>query len=425
MVNKNNRNEIDICIISPSPLETNTVRGGGCGVMDYNVALELSKYYKVSIISAYYKKYQGSIKINNNFTIEQVFIPAPKNYPFKSKLEATINFFITYLFSLLVAVKISKLIQKNLKIIIVHNPQTAFLSILLAKVRKVKIIYSEGNTTPWTDPYVITFKRNLLQKLFHLYNLYFSIFACKLVDKIRTQSNSIKKGMVQYGIDPKKIKVIATGVEINIFKPNKEIEKKETNIKIGFIGRLTEIKGVNLLVQIVQKSITELPDVRFQIFGEGPYKKYFIDLPNVEHLGAVPRNKLNGFLSKLDIILFFQKELGRAEVEAMSSGRAIIACRMGEMTEMINHLENGILCAPEPNEYIKAIKYLSGNSILREKISKNARMTAENSFTWESIGAQWKSLCSELIGSKKMCKNSVYQNQLIDIDFDETEKSDY
>lgn len=394
-------NKVDICIISPGLLETGTTRGGGCEVTDYNVALQLSKYLDISIVSTYKDKYECIRQVNEHFTIEQVFFPALKNYPFKSKFGIAMNHFSTFLYSFLVAIKVVKLRKKNLKIIIVHNPQTAIPSILLAKIMKIKIIYGEGNLLPWTDPYILPIKTTFLSKIFHCYNLYFGLFACNLADRIRTQSNSIKNGMIRYGIKSKKIKVIAAGVETDLFVPSNETEECEPNIMVGFIGRLTEIKGVRLLLEIVQKSVKELPNVRFLIFGEGPCKHYFMNLPNIEHLGAVPRNELNNYLSKLHIVLFFQKELGRAEIEAMSSGKAIIACKMGEMTEMIKHLENGMLCEPQSGEYIKAIKDLSLNPALRKKISKKARETAVNLFTWDMIGTQWLSLCTELIENKE------------------------
>lgn len=393
--------EVDVCIISPGLLETGTTRGGGCEVTDYNVALQLSKYLDISVISTYKDDYKCTLQVNEHFTVEQVFFPALKNYPFKSKFEIVKNHIFTFLYAFLAAAKVMKLRRKNLKIIIVHNPQTAILSILLAKIMKIKVIYSEGNLLPWTDPYIIPIKTTLKSKLFHIYNLYFGLFACLLSDRIRTQSSSIKNGMIKYGINSKKIEVIAAGVETDLFKPNREVEKDVTNLKVGFIGRLTEIKGVLLLLEIVQKSVKELPNVRFLIFGEGPYKSKFMNLPNVEHLGAVPRDELNNYLSKLHIVLFFQKELGRAEIEAMSSEKAIIACKMGEMTEMVQHLENCILCEPHPEEYIEAIKKLSLNSNLRKKISKNARETALELFTWDKIGAQWLSLCIELTERKE------------------------
>ena len=125
-------NKVDICIISPGLLETGTTRGGGCEVTDYNVALQLSKYLDISIVSTYKDKYECIRQVNEHFTIEQVFFPALKNYPFKSKFGIAMNHFSTFLYSFLVAIKVVKLRKKNLKIIIVHNPQTAIPSISIS-----------------------------------------------------------------------------------------------------------------------------------------------------------------------------------------------------------------------------------------------------------------------------------------------------
>ena len=58
-----------------------------------------------------------------------------------------------------------------------------------------------------------------------------------------------KNGMIRYGIKSKKIKVIAAGVETDQFLPSNESEECEPNIMVGFIGRLTEIKGVSIIIR--------------------------------------------------------------------------------------------------------------------------------------------------------------------------------
>lgn len=394
-------NVVDICIISPSLLEAGAKRGGGIEEIDWRVALQLSKYFNVVILSPFYKKYCKTIRINERFTVEQVYFPAVKNYPPISRSEMYKTFFLMYIYSWLIPMKMMALRKKKVKIVIVHQGLPGFLSTLLARIMKIKVIYSEGNTSPWISPFItptkIPTKRLLIRKFGHVHNLNVGKLICKLSDHIRTQSNSIRDGMIKQGIYPEKIRVISGGVDVDIFKPRNKVETTYSTIKVGFIGRLTEEKGVLLLLDVVQMAMKELPNVRFVIMGEGQYKQYFSNLPNVEHLGWVPKDELNLWLSKVQIVLFFQKELGLAELEAMASGKAIVACDVGEISQTIKHLENGILCTPDARSYINAIKLLCEDPSLVESLSRKARETAVEYFDWDLIGREWFSLCTECL----------------------------
>ena len=391
-------NVVDICIISPFLLEAGTKRGGGIEEIDYQVALRLSMHFNVVILSPFYKKYCKTIHINDHFSIEQVYFPAVKNYPPKSLLEEYTTLFLTSIYSCLTAMKMMTLRRKKLKLVIVHNGLPGLLSTLLAKIIKIKVIYSEGNDSPWVSPlYLTPTKRTLPQKIMCCLHLNTGKLICNLSNCIRTQSNSIKEGMIKHGVDPAKIRVISGGVDVNAFKPLSKMNQQPNTMRVGFFGRLYEDKGVFLLLKIVRVAIREFPNFRFTIMGDGPYKNHFSNLSNVEHLGFIPRDELNFWLSKVQITLFFQKELGLAELEAMASGKAIVACDIGEVPQTIKHLENGMLCTPDAQSYTDAIKLLCEDPFLLERLSKRARETAVKYFSWDVIGRDWFSLCRECL----------------------------
>jgi glycosyltransferase involved in cell wall biosynthesis len=391
--------QIDILIISPGLLEVGTDRGGGCEVTDYNIALQLSKYYNISILCPYYGKYKNVRTINNKLQIRNVLFPALKNYPPKSNIDMFINFIKCWICSLFNALKLVLLsVSHKIKMIVVHNPSSALFACIAAKIFRIKVIFAEGNTTPWTNPYVDSShnRKSAIQRMWYFINLNLCKWMCKMSNAIRAQSESIKLGMVEQGINPLKIHIIPAGIDGTEFKPLKVV-KTSNNFNVGFIGRLMEEKGVSLLIRVVEKAETDLPNVRFFIFGDGLYKNQLINKSNVEHIGKVPRNQLNKWLSRVQVVLFFQKELGRAEIEAMAAGKAIIACNAGEMPQQIEHLYNGILCPPEENEYINAIKYLANDSVMLEKLAINARRNAIKNYEWDNVGYKWYSLCEKYI----------------------------
>lgn len=391
---------INILIICPSLLEAATKRGGGIEEIDYQVALQISKYFNVSIIGPFYKRYFHKIYINDKFFIEEICFPAIKYYPPKSRLN--ILYLIIVLEPIYSCLLLKRLVSMKIrpKIIIVHNGLIGFLSTLIAKIMNVQVIYSEGNTMPWVTPYLVQQNKSLIRKLSFLYLLNLGKFIGIFSDSIRVQSNSIRQGMIMKGINPTKITTISGGVDVERFKPSNQLSLNKGIIRIGFVGRLTDEKGAPLLLEIIRLANKELPNIRFIVMGDGPYKSAFDNLPNVEHVGWILRDKLNLWLSKVQILLFFQRELGLAEIESMASGKTIIACNMGEVPQTIKHLENGVLCEPTPQSYICAIRYLYNNIHMIEKLSKNSRETAVGLFDWNKIGQEWYSLLKEHLDKK-------------------------
>ncbi|MCK9441021.1 MAG: glycosyltransferase family 4 protein [Methanothrix sp.] len=396
-------NKREILIISPALLEAGTTRGGGIEKIDYRVAQELSKQFRVTIFGAYYKVYEEKKYISDNFFVENVFFPAMNTYPPTSITQHFINYFLlTPIYSLFLFIKSIRFMKgRKQLIVIVHGGLQGLVAAIAAKITKKKIIYSEGNLAPWIDLYARSLKLRAPQKIVHKLDLNIDKLIGSLSDYIRVQSLLIEKSMVCHGIDSKKIRVIPGGVDIDNFKPITPITGISSILKVGFIGRLTDEKGAQLLLEIVKKALNELLNVRFIILGDGPYSHEFFHLSNIEHQGFVSKTDFIMWLSKLHIVLFFQKDLGLAELEAMASGKAIVALNMGEVPQTIKHLENGMLCTPDAQSYINTIRILGDDPLLLENLSKGARKTAVKSFSWDVICYDWLSLCMECLKEER------------------------
>lgn len=76
---------VDVCIVSPGLLEVPTIRGGGIEENDYRISLQLSKDKMIVLISPFFGRFVGRISINKRFVIEQLYFPATRSYPLKSK----------------------------------------------------------------------------------------------------------------------------------------------------------------------------------------------------------------------------------------------------------------------------------------------------------------------------------------------------
>lgn len=95
------------------------------------------------------------------------------------------------------------------------------------------------------------------------------------------------------------------------FDPVEEITlSQKRNLKLLYIGRLLEWKGIMLVLQALKQSNKRL-DYEFTIIGDGPSKKYYEKYIQTHHLNVVfvpprdlPRRKLSAYYLKHDLFIF-------------------------------------------------------------------------------------------------------------------------
>ncbi len=82
-------------------------------------------------------------------------------------------------------------------------------------------------------------------------------------------SRAMRDTIIEMGINASKIEVISMGVDLrNIFVPGNE--SRRSNNEILFVGRLVEVKGVDVLLKAMPKVLQTHPDIHLTIAGDGP-----------------------------------------------------------------------------------------------------------------------------------------------------------
>ena len=120
------------------------------------------------------------------------------------------------------------------------------------------------------------------------------------------------------------------------------IEIKESNqLTYGFLGRFSEEKGINELIDVFSENKKKLI-----IAGNGPFLNNVLNLANKNkscfYLGELNPNQLIGFFSKIDVLIIPSHEEGGplVGVEAMAGGKLIISTKVGAMPERIEDTGN-------------------------------------------------------------------------------------
>ena len=214
-------------------------------------------------------------------------------------------------------------------------------------------------------------------------------------------SNEVCNELTEIGISKQKITYIPNGVDTKLFKPSASDDKKSLRKKFGIpeedliilsLGRLTEAKQPQKLIEVFSLIEKEINDVTLVIAGKGELlekTKEFAKqkgLKNVLFLGYVDHKKeAPDLYACSDYYIMASKYEGQplTLLEAMASGLPCIVSDIPNL-RFIEGAKSGIVVNFNDEEKAakKIIEYLKrGNS----EHSENARRYAVNNLDWEII----------------------------------------
>lgn len=129
-----------------------------------------------------------------------------------------------------------------------------------------------------------------------------------------------------------------------------EIGAKPDEILVGFVGRLTEVKNIPLLLKVAEmyknKRDKDSPKLKFLIIGDGNLREELkaesekLNLTEtVSFLGN--RNDADVFYAGLDIVALTSLNEGTplSLIEAMANGKAVISTSVGGVIDLLGEIE--------------------------------------------------------------------------------------
>lgn len=200
----------------------------------------------------------------------------------------------------------------------------------------------------------------------------------------------------KYKVD-KNIHIVPTGVEVERFykeKQNKEVIqklKRELGLKkddfiILYVGRLAQEKNVEMLLQAQAKLIKKNKRCKLMIVGSGPDYEKYIEISeklkmknNVIFTNAIPWEEMPIYysLANLFVTASQTETQGLTVIEAMASSLPVICINDESFLNVVVDGLNGKIFNTS-NEYQKIISELITDKLIMEKMSKQARITAES-----------------------------------------------
>lgn len=171
------------------------------------------------------------------------------------------------------------------------------------------------------------------------------------------------------------------------------LRKADQLIHLLFVGWLVQAKGIFELLESYNEVLVRNNTIHLHIVGEGNASSKARELcrlygieKSVTFHGWLQGEYLLNVFRKSDIFVLpsHHEGLPNAMIEAMAAKMAIIVSSVGNIPDVIQPMENGLIVPPKDTSALtKAISLLLEDKALRIKISENAFSTACDNFTAE------------------------------------------
>lgn len=206
-----------------------------------------------------------------------------------------------------------------------------------------------------------------------------------------TVSKFIKNKLIEQDFFPNKIIVHYQGVDIENFLADPSVPRTKV---VLFVGRLTEKKGCEYLIQSIAAVQREIPDLKLVLIGDGPLRISLEQLASkflkqFEFLGFQEQSVVKKWMNLSHILAVpsVTTAMGEAEglpnvvMEALAMGLPVVGTKHAGIPEVITHGLSGFL-VPERSidELTHHLLLLLRDQDLWQKFSFLGRKLVETRF---------------------------------------------
>ena len=240
----------------------------------------------------------------------------------------------------------------------------------------------------------------------------------RLADQIIVPSHFLRNLVVaNFGISKGKVSVIPNGVNLQQFRPQLRIDKIQRKYDLGdspvilFVGRIYPEKGVDLLIESIPLVQKRVKDVKLLIVGPASNEIYMkqlrsliskLGLHNVIFTGAIDvKKELPEIYAACTLFCcpsVHGEGFGNVALEALASGKPVVATRSGGLPEIIEDGKVGyIVPVMQKEELAQALIRILEDPDLQKTMGREARKLAEELFSWGMVANEYLKLFEEVI----------------------------
>lgn len=227
-------------------------------------------------------------------------------------------------------------------------------------------------------------------------------------------SDEVGSYLRQRGVRAEAVRVIPNGVNPERFPAECDsVWRWADNNKaftFGFVGTLKPWHGVAGLIEAFALVRKQFADARLLLVGDGPERVALetrvreLNLAAATHFtGAVAAEAIPGLLAGMDVAVAPYPQLENfyfsplKAYEYMAAGCATVASRIGQLNDLIQHEENGLLCEPgDVEDLARQMMRLREDESLRVRLAQAGRKTILGGHTWDHVAGRILALAGEV-----------------------------
>ncbi|MEI9906676.1 MAG: glycosyltransferase [Actinomycetota bacterium] len=255
----------------------------------------------------------------------------------------------------------------------------------------------------------------------HLLHGYFSPLKTKLViwaekvlaiftNFLLAVGETVKNDLLEAGIgNPKKFGVMPPGLQLETL-PSKEAARKvlglsDSAIYCAFIGRITQIKRPDRLLDVVAELTRQGSPVRFIVAGAGDLLDESQTRAEKENLPVTFlgwRSDIETVLAASDIVLLTSDNEGTplSLIQAGMAGAPVVSTNVGSVSEVVQNNVGGFVVDTSVDSLARAISRLVADSDLRKKMGDAAKEYTTSRYGVKRLVEDHQNLYKKLLNDR-------------------------
>jgi len=269
------------------------------------------------------------------------------------------------------------------------------LPMLVSKILRKKVVLNLAGSdidSIKAKSFILAAPIKIMVKLNFMFSNFIIIYAASIID--------------QYHLVPYKSKVRVAHkhfLDFQKMRITKPLNERVTII--GYIGRLSEEKGIINFIKAIPLILKQGDTVQLLIAGDGnlleQVKKYlnvnnFVD--NVKLIHWISHDEIPAYLNQLKLIVLpsYTEGLPNIMLEAMACGTPVLTTSVGAIPDFVTDSETGFIMENNSPECIAFNVSRALNHPQLEHIVQKARCLVEHEFTFEKAVEGYRKILGEL-----------------------------
>jgi len=292
--------------------------------------------------------------------------------------------------------------QRDEEIVLFFGAVSYLLPIFAAKVSRQKIIVEPRGNVPeslyqiWRSRVHDSIAFTLSKMVWLLEQIGYWV-----ADSVIALSPGMAEDLGLYRYDHKLYENGARPVDVDRFSPNTPYEERSK--RIGYLGRLDEEKGVDILVEVV-KNLDD--NYEFVFIGGGVLQEYVedelsakVEDDTVKVTGWVDHDDIPKYLDSLRLMITTSRTEGvpTTILESMGCGTPVCATSVGGVPDVVEDGKTGYLLDPtnSPEQYAEQITSVLMTDDLKT-MSDQCREFVVNNYGFEVVVEKYQQVFEDL-----------------------------